>query len=101
MRDTREISALGFPVFAANVCMRGTAKDPHGDGRLDAPLRIGDVEVRPGDSVVGDADGAVVVRANDVASVAAAGQDRVAAERVMFERLRRGESTVDILGLPT
>jgi 4-hydroxy-4-methyl-2-oxoglutarate aldolase len=101
VRDTAEIAALGFPVFAANVCIRGTAKDPHGNGRLGEPLRIGDVDVYPGDTIIGDADGAVAVRATDVASVAEAGWARVATERNMVERLRRGESTIDILGLAT
>ncbi|MEA2211902.1 MAG: 4-hydroxy-4-methyl-2-oxoglutarate aldolase [Solirubrobacteraceae bacterium] len=101
VRDTREISTLRFPVFAANVCIRGTVKDPRGDGRLGGSMRIGDVDVHPGDTVVGDADGAVVVGAHHVDSVAQAGRARVASEREMLKRLRRGESTIDILGLPT
>jgi 4-hydroxy-4-methyl-2-oxoglutarate aldolase len=101
VRDTREIATLRFPVFAANVCIRGTVKDPRGDGRLGGSLRIGDVGVHPGDAVVGDADGAVVVGADHVDSVAQAGRARVASEREMLKRLRRGESTIDILGLPT
>jgi 4-hydroxy-4-methyl-2-oxoglutarate aldolase len=101
VRDTEEISALGFPVFAANVCIRGTRKDPSAGGRLGEPIRIGDADVETGDTVVGDADGVVVVGADDVAAVAAAASARVTAEREMLELLRSGRSTIDILGLPT
>jgi 4-hydroxy-4-methyl-2-oxoglutarate aldolase len=100
-RDTEEISALGFPVFAASVCIRGTAKDPQADGQLGGPIRIGDVAVRSGDAVVGDADGVVIVAAEDVEAVAVSAHARLAAERDMVERLRSGASTLEILGLPT
>lgn len=100
VRDSAAISTLDFPVFAANICLRGTTKDAHGSGRLAAGLRIGEVEVQPGDTVVGDADGAVVVRATDVERVAAAAHAREAAERQTLERLRRGDTTLEILGLP-
>jgi 4-hydroxy-4-methyl-2-oxoglutarate aldolase len=99
VRDTQEIAALGFPVFTANVCIRGTGKDPAGDGHLNEPLRIGHVDVSPGDTVVGDADGVVVVRADDVAAVAEAARARVAKERDIIKRLRDGESTLGIFGL--
>lgn len=101
VRDSATISALEFPVFAVNVCLRGTAKDAHGNGRLGAGLRIGGVEVHPGDTVVGDADGAVVVRATAVERVAAAAHARDAAEQEALERLRRGDTTLEILRLPT
>lgn len=101
VRDCTAISALEFPVFAANVCLRGTVKDAHGKGRLGARLRIGEVDVRPGDAVVGDADGAVVVGADEIEAVAAAAHAREAAERETLERLRRGDTTLEILGLPT
>jgi 4-hydroxy-4-methyl-2-oxoglutarate aldolase len=100
VRDLQEISTLGFPVFASHVCIRGTTKDPAGDGRLGGPIRIGEVDVHPGDTVVADADGAVVVRAAEVPAVAAAARVRVAAEREAVQRLRRGDSTLEILGLP-
>lgn len=101
VRDSAEISALQFPVFAVNVCLRATFKDVHGNGRLGARLRIGEVEIHPGDTIVGDADGAVVVRATEVERVAAAACRRQAAEREALERLRRGDTTLEILGLPT
>ena len=70
VRDAEEITALGVPVFASNVCIRGARKDPSEGGRLGEPIRIGDADVETGDTVVGDADGVVVVvvGADDVAT---------------------------------
>lgn len=100
VRDSEEISALNFPVFAANICIRGTSKDASATGRLCEPTSVGDVVVQTGDAVIGDADGVVIVAADDVETVAAAARVRVAAERVMLERVGAGERTLDILGLP-
>lgn len=100
VRDAARLGALGWPVFAERVCVRGTGKDPHGDGQLGAPVTIGDVEVGPGDLVVADGDGVVCVpagRADEVRAVSAA---RDAAEQGYIDRLRAGESTLSIYGLP-
>lgn len=99
VRDAQQIADLGFSVFATKVCLRGTSKDPTGDGRLGPPIRIGDVTVNPGDAVVGDADGVVVVPAAEVGSVAAAGRARVQHERLVRDRIRDGASTLELLGL--
>jgi 4-hydroxy-4-methyl-2-oxoglutarate aldolase len=88
-------------VFAANVCIRGTRKEPQGDGRLGETILVGDVTVRPGDTVLGNADGVVVVEADELEAVVAAARARVEAERDVLTRLRRGESTLDIYGLGT
>jgi 4-hydroxy-4-methyl-2-oxoglutarate aldolase len=101
VRDLEEISVLGFPVFASNVCIRGTSKNPDGDGRLGVPILVGDVYVEPGDAVVGDADGVVVVRAARIEAVADAARARLIAEQEALERIRLGDSTLQIHGLPT
>jgi 4-hydroxy-4-methyl-2-oxoglutarate aldolase len=101
VRDTEEISALSFPVFAAAICIRGTTKDPNGDGHLREDIRLGHAAVRTGDVVVGDADGVVIVPADQAQAVAMRARARVTAEHQMVERLGRGDSTLDILGLPT
>lgn len=100
VRDLEEISALDFPVFASHICIRGTSKTPDGDGQLGVPIRIGDVDVHPGDAVVGDADGAVVVRAAQIEAVAVTARARVVAEQEALERIARGDSTLQIHGLP-
>jgi 4-hydroxy-4-methyl-2-oxoglutarate aldolase len=100
VRDTEAVAALSFPVFAANICIRGTEKDPRGNGRLGQPILIGDVTIRTGDLIVGDADGVVVVEAARAPAVTAAVRNLIAAEQDVFKRLSRGETTLQILGLP-
>ena len=58
-RDSREIKELGFPVFSTLVCP--AAGDPKGMGMFAVPLKIGETPIRPGDWVIADADGVVVV----------------------------------------
>ena len=60
VRDTRGIRALGFPVFSVGVAISGPGKK--WPGVLGQPVIIGGVLVRPGDIVVGDDDGVVVVK---------------------------------------
>ena len=64
-------------------------------------MRVGDVNVRTGDWVVGDADGVVVVAASTLDDVLAAGRARAEKEDGMFARLRDGATTIDLLGLDT
>ena len=99
VRDVDRIAVVGFPVFAANVCIRGTSKYPTGDGRLGEPVRIGEVTVRPGDAVLGDADGVVVVEAGELDAVVRASRARDLNEREVLHRIREGESTIEIFGL--
>ena len=59
VRDAEALCELGLPVFACGVTPAGPYK--HGPGRLDVPVAIGGVVVHPGDIIVADADGVVVV----------------------------------------
>jgi 4-hydroxy-4-methyl-2-oxoglutarate aldolase len=99
VRDVDQIAELAFPVFAANICLRGTSKEPTGDGRLGEPVRVGDVTVHPGDAVIGDADGVVVVEAAHIAAVATASRTRRDQEQAILDALRRGATTLELLGL--
>jgi len=101
VRDSDKLGALGFPVFAGNICIRGTVKDPNGAGSLGKPVRIGDVEIAAGDIVLGDADGVVVVSAPRFEDVLTKSRARDAAELGYFERLRAGETTIEIYSLPS
>lgn len=100
IRDSDKLGDLGFPVFSGNVCIRGTKKDPLGDGSLGQPVRIGDVEIAPGDVVLGDADGVMVIPAARFEDVLRESRARDAAELSYFERMRAGETTLQIYGLP-
>ena len=69
IRDTRDIRALGLPVFARAIS--SNAGEPKGFGEIGVTLRVEGIDVRPGDWIVGDADGVMVVpqaRAVEVAN---------------------------------
>ena len=100
VRDVERLVEIGLPVFAANVCIGGTAKDPSARGRLGEAIVVGRTVVRTGDIVVGDRDGVVVIAADEVERVAAAAQERVLKEQEILTRLERGETTLDIYDLP-
>ena len=59
VRDTEELRALGFPVFSVGSNPNGPTKFV--PGRINWPVSVGGIAVRPGDLVVGDADGVVVI----------------------------------------
>jgi 4-hydroxy-4-methyl-2-oxoglutarate aldolase len=100
VRDVAQLEACAFPVFAANVCIRGTIKDPAQAGRLGGSVQIGAARISTGDIVLGDRDGVVVVPRADLERVVAAAQERVVKERDVIERLRAGATTLDIYDLP-
>ncbi|PTL72114.1 methyltransferase [Rathayibacter caricis DSM 15933] len=83
VRDAGTLGDVGMPVFARAVSPAGPYK--HGPGRLDEPVAISGVVVAPGDLVVGDADGVVVVKASEAESVVAAAE---AIERGEAEKRR-------------
>jgi 4-hydroxy-4-methyl-2-oxoglutarate aldolase len=100
VRDADRIAAVGFPVFSAGLCIRGTTKDAEGPGALGCRVRFGDTAVHTGDVILGDRDGVVVVPALDVPSVVEAARRRVAAETEVIRRLQAGETTLSIYDLP-
>jgi 4-hydroxy-4-methyl-2-oxoglutarate aldolase len=69
VRDGQRMMKMGLPVFSGAVCIRGTGKNPRGNGRVGEPIDFGDVPIRRGDYVLGDADGVVVIAAKRVAKV--------------------------------
>jgi 4-hydroxy-4-methyl-2-oxoglutarate aldolase len=97
VRDSDAIAELGLPVFALGRSILKTVK--HEPGRVGEPVVAGGVLVRPGDVIVGDADGVVAVRAERLDEVVAASRARVVKEAGVMERLRAGELTMDVLGL--
>jgi 4-hydroxy-4-methyl-2-oxoglutarate aldolase len=98
VRDARELVASGFPVFSRGLCVRGTGKDPDAGGGLDRLITVEGCEVHTGDVVVADADGVVVVGADQVDSVAAAALQRTDKETDIREQLRAGATTLDLYG---
>lgn len=99
VRDGIRLAAVGFPVFSTGLCIRGTNKDASRNGALQKPVKVGDCVVSPGDIITGDRDGAVATPADRLEVVAQDARRRMDSEQSIFERLRAGESTLDIYGL--
>ena len=97
VRDVVALERLGFPVFATMLALRGAAKVA--EGSVGEPATVGDVLVEAGDVVVADADGVTVVPGTELAAVVAAAEAREAKEQAMFEALRAGATTLDLLDL--
>lgn len=97
VRDSAQIAALGFPVFARGLNIRGTVKQDR--GTIGAPVTLGGVTVRAGDLVLADADAILLLDAQDLAPALSVARARAAREARMMERLRQGETTLSILGL--
>lgn len=98
VRDGALLEKVGFPVFARGLAIRGTGKDFNGNGARNVPVLVGDVTVNPGDLVVGDVDGVVVIPKDRIAEVVAASKEREAKEQISMQRLRNGEKSIDMYG---
>jgi 4-hydroxy-4-methyl-2-oxoglutarate aldolase len=98
VRDVDEIMKLGFPVFASGISPRGTLKNH--PGWTDVPIAVGGVAVNPGDFVIGDSDGIVVIAAGDAEQVLVRAQTQRASESDRDARVQAGEPLAKILDLP-
>jgi 4-hydroxy-4-methyl-2-oxoglutarate aldolase len=99
VRDSAGLVRHSFPVFSNGVSIRGTIKGREAIAWLRQPIRIGEIVVRQHDLIVGDADGVVVIPAQDVSRTLDAGKRREADEIEKLARIRAGERTIDIYGL--
>ncbi|MSQ23738.1 MAG: RraA family protein [Chloroflexi bacterium] len=93
-RDVARSLELGYPIFSKSRFMR-TGKDRVECDAMNVPVSLGDVQVRPGDILVGDADGIVVVPKIHEDSILEAAADVETAEDAILERIRRGMRLVD------
>lgn len=96
VRDSRAIIDMGFPMFTRSLCIKGTTKDSL--GLINYPIFIGGITVNPGDLVFGDADGVVIVAREEIATVLAACKARVEKEKIIMEKLKKGETTLELYG---
>ena len=88
IRDSAEIRAGSFPVFACGVTHRGPYKD--GPGEINVPIALAGMPVHPGDIVVGDADGVVVVPREEADEVLRLVTALVARERARIAEIDSG-----------
>jgi 4-hydroxy-4-methyl-2-oxoglutarate aldolase len=99
IRDVTDITAMDFPAWAKAISAQGTVKATAGS--VNIPVVCAGAIVRPGDVIVGDVDGVVVVPRAMANKIANLGTERVAKEQKSRERLRAGELGLDIYGWRT
>lgn len=97
VRDTMDLRAMGFPVWAQHVSCQGTVKNT--PGSVNVPVVLGGVTVEPGDVVCADDDGVVVVPRADAASALDRSRARIDKESATRARLEAGELGLDFYGL--
>ncbi len=97
VRDTEELRELGIPVWARWIRVQGA--DRAEVGEIDVPVEVGSAAISPGDAVVLDADGAVVVASGRLDEVAQASRERAENEDAKRARFKAGELSYDMYGL--
>lgn len=96
IRDIREIRDSHFPIF----CKGATPAGPHKGwgGSINEPIQCGGVPVDPGDIIIGDDDGVVVIPQRIAQEVLERSKKRLEMEKEWMQKLNRGLSTVEIFG---
>ena len=97
VRDVRDLTEMQFPAWSKAVSAQGTVKATA--GFVNVPIICAGSTVRPGDVIVADADGVVVVKRETAGEVARLAGERFAKEQKTRERLKAGELGVDFYGL--
>ena len=97
VRDVADLTALDFPVWAKAISAQGTVKAT--PGSVNVEVVCAGALIRPGDVIVGDLDGVVVIKRECAAEIAALGQKRLEKEAQSRAKLKAGELGLDFYGL--
>lgn len=97
VRDTANIIAMKFPVFSRGISIKGTSKAAR--GRVNVPILCAGARVSPGDIVLGDRDGVVVVPYQTAPDLLSRVESRLADEEDLRREVASGRSTLELMGL--
>jgi len=97
VRDTDQIIEMKFPVFTKGVCIKGTTKIQSGE--LNVPLTFSNVRIHPGDIVVADSDGVVIVEKDNFEDVFDKAISRDIKEMKFRDLIKKGDVTANLLNL--
>ena len=97
VRDIAAVRSRKFPVFSRGISVRGTVKASAPS--VGQAMSFTGVPVAPGDLVVADDDGVIVIPAAEAGRTLLAGEDRAEKEAAMMQKLAHGATTLELLGL--
>jgi 3-hexulose-6-phosphate synthase/6-phospho-3-hexuloisomerase len=93
-RSRASIARLGFPAFSSKVC--ANAGEPKGFGEVNVPVTIAGQTVRPGDWIVGDDDGVMVLPREQAVEVANRAMDVLEKENRMRSEIEAGRTLAEV-----